>query len=707
MKKKKRGFFATLFGWRRRRDLTEISVGSVIAKLMESNLARTVSAEEMDLETLLAESASQGPGVLAVFFGSRDIPDLILSAPDRAAAALMPPGTPRAPKASHAALGAYTTSDSTRRTPEGRTAAAVSIPLIVRQASENLADFLAVGESEDEGPRGPIRGAHHKYFKKLTAADAEEFLWKVSGCVAYRLSFASGEDAEDPPRFYALVSEAVAARTRKAFETDKEFGDAVRALLDGKPAAADSAGAAGGAAPFDGTVSIAAPREFVVGNLFLMPRVNCGKYLLESRFTFASLAVDGGKYANAPGIWVLASAEVAAKKWTAWYFFPAPEPGKARPDRGTCKALASCIFREAVRSLSNTLNARAEKPAIALDAKPDLSGKTGLLVFTARIGIGTARYPCEIFFEYSLLSLLLKTFLDPAELSSASRGPTAVLPLLFSLNQSLFRKQLGAFHHAFVGAERGDGFFPFAAMMDLLPDRDCAIVLQNHVLQNMGSKNLRLLFSYSEDARTPDGRRAVRIVTPFAFDEERLLSFLPPNAREDWENAGRGPLCSAEEHRRLSREIMEGIHRAARKKILLVSPRTVFILERMFLPGVRARAREELGRIAADGIPYNTVRKLPKAQIQQYFGLQANRVVCVSLLGSEQEMAFVTANVSRKRAAQLMEDFAFVKRQFQGGFVESGEILSARQEMERSARKLMQDIAKQAAREKTGLRSTR
>ncbi len=684
MGKKKRGFFATLFGLGRRKGLAELSVGSVIAKLMESNLAlgadKTVGAEKVDLEALLSEAGSQFPGTLAVFFRSRDIPDLILVAPQRAAAALA---------AGNASGGGSA----------GGAAGPDAVPPIVRQASENLADFLAVGEGGEDAPSVPVRGAYHRYFKKLSAGDAEDLLWRVSGCVAYRISFQAGEGAGDPPRFYACVAEAVAARVEAAFESDKEFGKAMLALMEGKTKAPAEASAEPAADALTRTVTIAAPREFVVGGLFLMPRIQCGKYLLESRFTSVSLAVDAGKYAQAPGIWVLTVAEMAGKKWPMWYFFPAVEQGKAQLNRDTCKALASCILREALRSLSGTLNVSAEKPAIALDAKPDLSGKTGLLVLKARIGIGPAHYPCEIFLDYSLLSVPLKSFLSPAELASASRGPTAVLPLLFSLNQSLFRRQLGVFHRAFVGAE-GDEFFPFGAMLDLLPDRDCAIVLQNYVLRSMGTRSLRRLFSYSEEAQTPDGRRVIRILTPFAFDEERLLSFLPAKARDDWENARRGPLGSAAEHKQLAREIMEGIHRAVRKKTLLVSPRTVFVLERMFLPGIRAKAKEELGRIAADGIPYDTVRKLPKAQIQQFFGLQANRAVCLSLMGAEKEMAFVTANVSKKRAAQLAEDFTFVKKQLQDGFVESGEILEAKQGMERSARKIMEDMARQAARAK-------
>ncbi len=674
MEKKKRGFFATLFGLGRRKGLAELTVGSVIAKLIESNLAlgadKTVSAEKMVLEELLSEAGSQFPGTLAVFFRSRDIPDLILVAPQRAAAAL-------------AAGNA------------GGAAGPDAIPPIVRQASENLADFLAAGEGGEDAPSVPVRGAYHRYFKKLSAGDAEDLLWRVSGCVSYRITFPAGEGAADPPRFYACVAEAVAARVEAAFESDKEFGKAMLALMEGKAAAPAEAADA-----LSRTVTIAAPREFVAGNLFLMPRIQCGKYLMESRFTSVSLAASAEKYAEAPGIWALTVAEIAGKKWPVWYFFPALEQSKAQLNHETCKALASCILREALRSLSGTLNVSAEKPAIALDAKPDLSGKTGLLVLKTRIGIGPVHYPCEIFLDYSLLSVPLKSFLHPAELTSASRGPTAVLPLLFSLNQSLFRRQLGTFHRAFVGAE-GDGFFPFGAMLDLLPDRDCAIVLQNYVLRSLGTRRLRLLFSYSEEAQTPDGRQVIRIITPFAFDEERLLSFLPAKARDDWENARRGPLGSAAEHKQLVREIMEGINRAVRKKTLLVSPRTVFVLERMFLPGIRARAKEELGRIAADGIPYDTVRKLPKAQIQQFFGLQANRAVCLSLLGAEKEMSFVTANVSKKRAAQLAEDFTFVKKQLQDGFVESGEILEAKQGMERSARKIMEDMAKQAARAKS------
>jgi hypothetical protein len=689
MASKKKGFFATLFGWRRRRDAFELSVGSVIAKLVENNLGRVtgtprpVSADRIEVDALVEELSQHGPGSMAVFIGSAYPPDLILIVPDAAALTL----------------------------DAGKTAG--GIPPLVGQASDHLADFLALTESP--------AAAHHRYLKKYAAADMEELSWRASGCISYRLSIGEETESGGAHAFYACVGEEAAARAEEALASDREYQEAVRAMFQarkegapapgqGRPeagdgprrtnAALDAAAEPPQAAAPVRTVRIGSPREFLAGSVFLMPRIQCGKHVIESRFLSATLEVDRKACLASPGTWVLTTTDLGAKKWPVWYFFPGPEPGKPAQSRETIKGLAGCIFREALRTLSTTLNVRPEKPAIALDSKPDLAGQTGYLVLKTRVTVGAAAFACDVFVDYALLSPLLKAFVDPAEIASAPRGPFAVLPLLFCLNQSLFRRRLGSFQRDFTDAGAGEDALPFGIFLDLLSDHDCAVVLQNYALRAAGTRGLRRLFSYAESVQTPDGKTASRIFTPHAFDEERLLSFLPQNAREDWSVGKRDAAGSAAQYRQANREMLAGIHQAIKRKTLLVSPRALTVLEKMFMPGVRAKAKDELGRAAASGIPFATIKKLPKAQIQQFFGRQANRLLCIGLIGAENELAFVAANISKKRAAALAEDLEFVRSQHSRGLVETAEVLGAKQELERGVRKMMDDMAKQAAREK-------
>ncbi len=683
MAEKKQGFLARLFNRLAGRDSFELSVGSVAAKLVEANISRAggsdlrLSARRIEPDALMAELGPLGPATLAVFFRDADPPDLIFIAPDSSLAALA--GSAPNPAASGSAAAAAKASPAARG----------GMPPLALTVSENLSDFLHLT------PGSPPCPSSHRYFKKYAPRDAEELSWKASACVSYKLF--PGDDEEKPgPRLYACVEQGIASRIEESLASDQAYQKEVRALVASRKE--PSAPAAEAAAS---EVKLMAPREFVVGNLFLPPRVPCGKQVLESRLESVCLAVDRKSAGEAAGNWVLTSCELGPRKWPVWYFFPAAEAGTPALSRDTVKGMASCILRESLTALSATLGARADKPQIAMDSRPNLAGQSGLLVLKGRVGVGQSFFPCHIFVDYALLSTLLKTFMDPAEIATAPRGPFAALPLLFSLNQSLFRRSIGSFHLALVGAPAREEPFPFAVFMDLIPEHDCAIVLQNYALQTVGARGLRRLFGYLEKGQTPDGKAVARLVTPHSFDEARLLSFLPQKAREDWSHAEREVAGSRPEYNRANAELLEGIHRAIKKRSLLVSPRTLAVLDRMVMPAVRARAKDELARIAASKIPFDTIRKLPKAQVQQFFGLQANRALCLSLLGAEDELAFINANVSRKRFSQLSEDLEFARRQYRDGTIETDDVLRAKREMESAARKLIEDLARQAARERS------
>ena len=672
MAKRKRGFFARLFGLGRRKHSFELSVGSVLARLMQRALSttagteRTVTAERIDAEALA--SGLGRAGWRSAFFRDSDPPDLILFFPGESLGALC----------GNAAEG-----------PE-------EFPPLLKEATENLADFLLPAAEADGAGKSAQRLSRHRFFLRY-AAEHAEVMWRASGSECYRLDVSAGDSAA--ARIYACVDPSVHGRTQNALESDDSLAKAVRAVTDPrKKDAADPPALGDG---LSRSVVLRGPREFVAGNLFLMPRIPCGKYLLETRFSAAAVLSDRSAYLEASGVWAFTSCSVAGKKWPVWYFFPAKEPGAPAPSVETLKGIAGCALRESLPGISSTLGARAENPGIAMGSMPDLSGTAGYVVLKAALAVGPRRFTCDVFVDYTLVSLLAKRLLTPEEISCTSRGAKSVLPLLLAANAALFAKQISSFHRAFIPgeAEGNERYFPFGAFLDLIPAHDRAIVLQNYVLRSLGTRSIKSLFSYAESAQARDGSTITRVSTPYAFDEAALLSLLPESARSDWLAGGRVSLGTASDHYGLTTQMLEGIGRSAQKGTLLVTRRTTLVLERFFLPRQREKNEESLRKIAADGVPYSAVRRLPKAQIQQFFATQANRAIALSILGSEDEFSFVRQNVSKKRAAGLMEDIAFIRRQHGEGRIEVGEILEAKLGMDRAARKMAEELARQAARD--------
>lgn len=678
MKKKKPGFFASLF--RRRKKGMELTVGSVLAGLAGGGIkevrgtAPRVSAETVEPDRMAAEACARGDGFMAVFLGEAYPPVLILVAPGTDLAAIARGGKdPQEP-------------------PER----------LVGLLSRRAADFLSLGAGTAEGgAAGPEPLVPHIYVKKFGAADEAELSWRASGCVSYRLSL-EGEET----RLYACVDSGAAARAERGFADDDAYQAAVRRMVEAASKAeaaapkAETAPKTGAAAPGESrirSVRIGSPLEFLFGETFIKPRVKCGNHLLETRFVTAALGAGQGRQTE-PGTWGGMTCRLQGKPWQAWYFLP-EATGGLQLSRETARTLLGCIMKEALLAASALFSARPEDTRMVMDSKPDLSGKTGLLELTARVMAGAAAFPCIVYIEYSMLSPLLKAFLAPEEIASAPRGPFAVLPLVFSLNQSMLRRRLGTFHKDFTEPESGNPL-PLAVFLDLLPDHDYAVILQNHALKLSGARGLRKLFFRVETVRAKDGREVSRVHTPHAFDEGRLLSFLPQTAREDWDAGKREGAGSEEEYVRLNAEMLEGIHRAAVKRILLLSPRALSILETVVMPAVRIRTKDELARAAAGGMPFASIRKLSKAQAQQFLSLQPNRLLCLALLGAEGELSFISANVSRKKRTALNEDLDFIRSQQARGLVEIAEVLEAKQELERKVHELSESRAREAAREK-------
>jgi hypothetical protein len=648
---KKPGFFARLFH-RRRKDLFEYSVASVLAKGIENRLARVSKAERTDSIRLKEALLQGGPGSLAVLFRDRDLPELLLIASDAAISAL---------------------SSAQERSGD------VFEPL--RRLSDGLADFLFYNISRDSHGI-----AFHRYFKRYDSSGIDELLWRASTCACFKVSIAGAGSKEIP--LYACIAEDTEAQTEEALVKDDAYQKQVRVLLESGPAAAEST------PPL--SVRFCSPREFILGGMLLPNRVKCGPHTLDSRYSGLSLLTDKDRYLSAAGVWVLTTCTLGDGKWPVWYFFPSGGPSG---DREALKGLVSCMYRDALRALTTVLKVPASSPQIAMDSKPDLSGRTGYAVLKAVIHVGPSRIPCELFIEFTSLSYLMKATLDPVELSSVPHTSASVLPLLFSLSHTLLRGQLAAFMRSFSQSGPAGEVFPFGAFLDLVTDRDRAIVLQNYTLPNIGARGLRRIFGYSEQVALPDGRAAVRTTVPHAFDSEDLLRHLPESARKEWAALHNSPLGSAQEFAALNEETLRGILSAIRRKTLLVSERCLLVLEGMFLPGVRAKAGERLARVTADGVPFRTVRKIPKTRLQQFLGIQPERALCLSLIGAEGELGFLRANMSRKHAAALEEMLTLLRTQYDQGSIEIDEVVRMKEETEKSARTLLEEIAKEAERE--------
>jgi hypothetical protein len=653
----RKGFFARLFGRRRRKDDFTPTLAHALGATIKGALARAregevpVQADPLAIEEVIEQVRVRSPGWLAFFIADSDAPELALLIPDSWSAGVSPPKTGQQDK---------------------------GVPAAVTAVCAHAADFLRFD--------APV--VFHRYFRRYGPADLPLLEWRLSGTRTFRL--VTGD--RGGPSLFAGVREETALAFEDSLRDDRRRQDALRAYLDwrAEPAAEETQ-----PVPASRSLALRARREFVLGTLFLPPRVECGTQVAEVMCTDLTAAPDKS-LAEAAGVWAAAAAEMAAAGGRArlqvWYFFPAADPEHALKAHDSFRGLAGCLFRGALSPLSEALGARLENPGLAMDAKPDL-GRSGFLRIQARVKLGGVHVRAEALVDSAVLATLLRRHCNPAALAATTGASRSALPLAMGLNEELLGKNLESFARAFLDARMGADFFPFSAFADLVTDRDLALVAQNHLPRAMGGQPLRRLVAWSQPG---PGEGARRIVTPLLFDEERMLRFLPPQGREAWERAAAEELGSREDYLELNRGVLAGIGRAAQKGVLLLSPRARGILSRMVLPGILQRARQRLQEAVASGVPFAALRKMSKPLVQRLFATQPDRAVCLALAGSEGEREFVRANVSAARRARLEEDLVQVRAGLSDGSIDPDEAVRARKSLAEAARRMVEEQAAHA-----------
>jgi hypothetical protein len=647
-----KGFFARLFGRRRRKNDFEPTLAHALGATVKGGLARAldgevpVEADPLAIEEVIEQVRLRSPGWLAFFSADSDAAELTLLIPDSWSAGVSPAQTGQPEK---------------------------GVPAVVTTVCVHAADFL----------RFDAPAVFHRYFRRYGPGDLPLLEWRLSGTRTFRL--VTGD--ADGPSLYAGVREETALAFEESLRDDRRRQEALRAYLDWR---AEPAVEEAPPVPASPILALRAPREFVLGALFLPPRVECGTQVAEVMCT-ALATTPEGSLADAAGVWAAASAEAAAPggrtRLSVWYFFPAADPARALKARDTFRGLAGCLFRGALSPLSEALGARLENPGLAMDARPDM-GRSGLLCIQARVRLGGAHVRVEACVESTILAALLRRHCNPAALAATTGAARSALPAAMGLNDELLGKSLQSFPRAFLDARMGTDFFPFSAFADLVTDRDLALVAQNHLPRALAGQPLRRLVAWSQPAPA-DGAR--RTVTPLFFDEERILRLLPPQGRETWERTAAEELGSREDYFELNRAVLAGIARAAQKGVLLLSPRARGILSRMALPGIQQRARQKLQEAVSSGVPFAALRKMSKPLVQRLFATQPDRAICLALAGSESELAFVRANVSAARRARLEEDLAHVRTQLSEGSIDPDEAMRARRSIEEAALRMREE----------------
>jgi hypothetical protein len=501
--------------------------------------------------------------------------------------------------------------------------------------------------------------------------DRDDLLWQASAGRCFRLPLgpASESAAPEAPALFFVVEEGAAARTSEAFESDPEYAREVRSMVEARESPQPE-GEHSAMLPAPAAMDVLRPLELAGAGLLLPLRVKCGRHVLEPRVRHMAAAPAGASWPEAPGIWVRGTFTLGSRACRIWYFFPARSQEAAERGRETFKAMAGCLLRSSMEALAAALAVPAGGATMAVGARPTPEAGPERLHLKAVLRMGTARLALEMAVEPGALDAARQA-LHPG---AAPAG--GVLAALLCISQDMLARKRESMFRSLAGGPQAA--LPFSLFLELVTERDRAVVIQNRLLQTLG---VRGLLSLLDPGQAP---------APFFFETERLLPYLPAQARAQWEQEAGGDPTGAEDHSELERRTLEDLFTAARRRGLGLSPRAVFILDRLAMPDIRARTRADLEETRAQGVPFKTLKGLPRPRLQHLLAGLGNRTLALALVEAEQERGLVAANISSRRRPLLEQDVPAARKALQAGDLEPREVLEAKREVEAAARRLIE-----------------
>jgi hypothetical protein len=521
--------------------------------------------------------------------------------------------------------------------------------------------------------------------------DAAALVWHASGCAIYRIEsggsflIAMLDEARDD-----TLRALLAGNSAFISFVQKETGGPGTSTGDGSPAVPHSR-------------AIHRPKEFLLGRLFLSPAAFYGERAFTSVFRESAVTRQARQLSAVPGAWFKLNMRYGTVGAKAYCFFPEPKAGKSAAIPHIEKVALAALARDAAKLLSRESALAPEKTGVEAAGVPDFPENDPVIMFTADVFVDDTCLPCRILLETGHIAPLLKNLLRPQEMELLRLGPAQLMRALQILNLSLVRKNPGMiFRHAASNASSPELLKPglarpilFHEFAGLLEDRDIRIIIQNHLIREVPPGSFGSLFRYYESSRSSQGEPAEKLVHFADSGEERLKGFLPEKYLKEWEHhvrLGAYSGCGSEaDFVERNIESMKGILRAEREGRLLLSERARHLLKTEFYGYFKKEIDRQLGEARARNMPFADLRSLPRKSLQNLLMHIDNYRLCLALIGSEHEMEFLAANMSRRRRARLKSDFEYHSARYRMGLVDVEEVLAVKEASRKSALALLEN----------------
>jgi hypothetical protein len=531
-------------------------------------------------------------------------------------------------------------------------------------AKGNIDQLFQIDENPEE-----IRPLEYFVLKKAySPGDKEGFLWNISDNSIIKI--AAGQLT-----FFFLMSENTESTLRSNL-LNKSFRKAAWEMAQSifKPVVSP-----GTQPPAINILRFEKPKEFIAGNALIPQTASFDRFRIKS--IFRRMAGSGSNPAK-DGLWISASFASGGSEISVHYLIP----GVSQKDFAARFGDPNIFFKNLLKDVLIFLKTNFPQLALSfskltIDVKPDPAALAGCIQFNGELLVNYSRMGIAVYAPRKYFEAIYPLLLKPWEYRIPVKSARDYLIPLLSLNLSLFAKNVSVFMKKYKGAvaflPAATSCMPVYELMDLLDNSDLRILIQNFLLPKYSVEIVKLfnIGVMSKKESTGQGKPSVNVLQ-IAYEKERINPMIPPIAAEEIDRKEK--YIKAEEFDSYNKSVLKEIMKAIASGRISVSYKMRYIFVHEINDIINEEDIKRLGDIRSKGIPFSTIKKLPKNRMINFINKIGNPDLCRSLIGSEEENAMLQSCMSRSRRKQFADDFKYIRQQYDNGHLNPEEIIEAK-----------------------------
>ena len=417
------------------------------------------------------------------------------------------------------------------------------------------------------------------------------------------------------------------------------------------------------------------------------------------------VAAAGAPAAPAPspeGPWFFWKAETPSGKLGCLWQLPGPAEDAAT--MATWEKTATALAAAAAAKLKETLAAAPGLTPASFSAGPCKPPALGAKYFRADF-----RYAARgAFREGNVYTSTGYPIVVAKSLGVASAGkiddPLGTMLLcskamLGTAPENVWRSRVFLFKDA--GIERS--YLPVYELLNLLPEQDLRLVLQNNLAVGPQSDTLGSLFMYKTTVKTDSGI-GERVVPPHSFDRMRVDPLLPLAVFEDnrLDPANAAPDLQAFLLR--NDEAYEELFKALRKDTLALSSEGAGIVKSIYVAQVYVPKRRSFDAFVSARDPMTQIRGLPGHLARRAVDASDAQALAAAVYGSKEDLNFVARWCSRRKREAIADELKRLDRSLSEGIADLEAVIVDRFALLEKAKEAGEADAKEKNQERTSPR---